>query len=75
MEITIKLMGLLKEKTPPDSKLELADGADINAALAALDVVSETIAVFTVNGSITRDRAQVLNPGDELTVLPPVGGG
>ena len=75
MQINIKLMGMLAAQTPSDGVLELAHGASIEDALVALDIPVDSVAAFTVNGSLVKDRAQTLAESDSLTVLPPVGGG
>jgi sulfur carrier protein ThiS len=75
MRIRLKLMGTLKAKMPPGGTLEVADGATIEDALHALEITSAKIRVFTVNGQFERDRARVLAANDELSVIPPVGGG
>ncbi len=75
MKVRLKLMGVLKTKTPEDGQLELEDGATIEDVLRALDVPVESVQVFTVNGSLERDRSRVLSDGDELSVLPPAVGG
>ena len=75
MQIQIKLMGILREKTPPDGKLQIGAGGSIEDVLEALQISPGSVQVFTVNGNLIRDRRHVLSEGDELTVLPPVGGG
>ena len=75
MHIRLKLMGVLKAKTPPGGTLEVADGATIDDVLRALEITSQTIRVFTVNGQFERNRGRVLAVNDELSVIPPVGGG
>ena len=75
MKVQIKLMGMLKDKSPPNGQLELADGSTIADALATLDIAPEKVQVITVNGSVERDRSRDLSEGDELSMLPPVGGG
>ena len=75
MVIQIKLMGTFKDRTPADGKLELPDNASVAAALAALEIGDERVQVLTINGSMIRDHAQPLSDGDEMTVIPPVGGG
>ena len=75
MMVHVKLMGVLKPKTPAGDQLELAEGASIEDLLRALDVPVESVQVFTVNGALERDRSRVLIGGDNLSVLPPAGGG
>ena len=68
-------MGILKEKTPGNGALLLRDGATITDALNALEIPVKGVHVFTVNGQLVRDKRRELTADDELTVLPPVGGG
>ncbi len=75
ISIRIKLMGMLQSKTPPDGLLKLSDDATILTVLEHLDINPETVHVFTVDGTLTRDKSLALTDGVELTVLPPVGGG
>jgi sulfur carrier protein ThiS len=75
MQIRVKLMGILKDKAPSDGVIELSAEASIEDALGVLDIPVESVQVFTVNGKLVRDRTRSLAADDELTVLPPVGGG
>lgn len=75
MQIRLKLMGMLKSKAPASGALEVTDGATIDDVLRALEIAPQSIRVFTVNGEFERDRSRVLAPNDELTAIPPVGGG
>ena len=75
MIVQIKLMGVLKAKTPQEGQLDLEDGATIEDVLLALEVPVESVQVFTVNGTLERDRSRELSDGDELSVLPPAVGG
>jgi len=75
MQISVKLMGVLKEKMPADGLLELEDHATIEEVLVRLDITGAKSSAFTVNGSFERDRSRKLSDGDELSVIPPVGGG
>jgi len=75
MQIRVKLMGTLKARTPPGGTLEVPDGATIDDVLRALSIESPALRVFTVNGQFERDRNRVLAADDELTAVPPVGGG
>jgi sulfur carrier protein ThiS len=73
--IRIKLMGMLKDRTPPDGQLTLPDGATLAQALESLEIPVDSVQVFSVNAALERNKQRVLVDGDELTVLPPVGGG
>lgn len=75
MEIRVKLMGLLKQHTPPEGRFDVSERATIDDVLTALQIVPDRVQVFTVNGTLVRDRSYQLSSGDELMVLPPVGGG
>ena len=75
MEIRVKMMGILKDRAPEGGTLELADQATIEDALVAVGIPADSVQVFTVNGTVERDRHRVLAAGDKLTVLPPMGGG
>ena len=75
MRIRLKLMGMLKARTPEGGALEIADGATIGDALHALGLAPQATHVVTVNGQVERDRRRALAPNDELTIIPPVGGG
>jgi sulfur carrier protein ThiS len=75
MRIRLKLMGVLKARTPEGGVLEVADGATIEDALHALGLPPQATHAVTVNGQVERDRRRALAPDDELTIIPPVGGG
>jgi sulfur carrier protein ThiS len=73
--VRVKLMGVLKDKTPAGGQLTLDDGATIAQALDALQIAADSVHVFTVDGALERNKQRILSEGAELTVLPPVGGG
>jgi molybdopterin converting factor small subunit len=75
VRIRLKLMGMLKDNAPDDSTLVLENKASIRDALVALGIPVESVQVFQVNGQLERDNSRELADNDELTVLPPVGGG
>ncbi len=75
MQITIKLMGILKSKSPENGVLELSDGATIDDLLASLEIPGTHVQVVSVNGRPEKDRTRALAAGDDVTILPPVAGG
>ena len=75
MQIRVKLMAALKEKSPEGNVLSLSDGATINDALVALKVPGNFVHLVMVNNQMERDRGRELADDDELMVMPPVGAG
>lgn len=75
MRIRVKLMGMLKDQNPPDGQLNVDDGTTIAAVLDKLGVSPGSVQVFSVNGQLERDATRQLSADDELTIIPPVGGG
>ncbi len=75
MQISIKLTGVFKSKTPEDDKLDLPEGATIENALDLLDIPRQRIQVVAINGTLERNFARKLESNDDLTVLAPVSGG
>ena len=74
-QIQVKLMGVLKKRTPPRGVLELEDGTTLAQAFSTLELPTSRIHAVSLNGQVERDFSRTLKPGDELIVLPPVGGG
>lgn len=75
MTVHVKLLGVLKEKTPEGDKLDLPDGATIASALEALDISEKSVQVVSINGTFERDFSRALQADDKMTVLAPVGAG
>jgi len=77
MEVTVRLFAMLRERAGArELTLSLPDGARVSDALAALGDVAppELPLVMAVNREYARDD-RVLDPGDELALIPPVSGG
>jgi len=77
VHVTVKLFAGLKEAAgASEVELELPDGARVKDALAALDHLAPEglTLVMAVNREYAYDT-QVLSPGDELALVPPVSGG
>ncbi len=76
MQTTIKIFGGLKTLAGTDEViLELPNGATVAKLLEAFPWVdADTALVVAVNREYA-DRSTVVNPGDEVALIPPVSGG
>jgi len=76
MEVKVRLFAMLRERAGArEVSLELPDGASVRDALDRLGDIAEDIPLVM---AVNRDYApedQVLGPGDELALIPPVSGG
>ena len=75
MQLHVKLMGMLRPKTPPGGEIEVPDGATVEAVLQSLDIAAGHVQLVTINGRPETDRSCTLADEDDLMVIPPVGGG
>jgi sulfur carrier protein ThiS len=75
MEVRVRLMGVLKARSPAGNRLDLPDGATVVQALERLGLSADGVHTVMVNGSLERNRLRPLRPADELTLLAPLGGG
>lgn len=79
MLVRAKLFATLARHLPgtrPGATVEvdLPEGATVADLLAKLHVPLEEARMFFVNGRV-RAADSVLQPGDEVAVFPPIGGG
>ncbi len=76
MEVTIKLFAMLRERAGAgEVTLELPAGARVRDAIVELgDVAAGLPLVMAVNREYAPED-HVLDPGDELALIPPVSGG
>ncbi|HYZ71106.1 MAG TPA: molybdenum cofactor biosynthesis protein MoaE [Thermoleophilaceae bacterium] len=76
MQVTVRLFAMLRERAGANEvSLELPEGARVADAIAALGGVADGLPlVMAVNREYAPDD-QVLDPGDELALIPPVSGG
>ena len=77
MRVRVKLQLTFADRAPGKStpfELELAPGATVAAALDAVSIPAAAPKVIMVNGRVATPQRE-LEPGDELTVFPPLEGG
>ena len=76
MTVTVRLFAILRQRAGRDSmELELPEGARVADALAAVDDLAGGLKLVM---AVNREYAaadDVLEPGDELALIPPVSGG
>ena len=79
MKISVEIAFSFKHELDKDYRtLEIRDGATVRDAMAGTDVVVHVRMTALVNGGNVQFRQRfdtVLQDGDRLTILPPVGGG
>ena len=76
MEVTVRLFAVLRERAgKPELTLELPDGARVGDALAELHALAEGVPLVMAVNREYADDERVLDPGDELALIPPVSGG
>ena len=79
MKVEVRLFATLRSYLPVGARgdgvsLELPPGATVGDVMASLNIPSDVACLTVVNG---HDAApdQVLAPGDELAMFPPLAGG
>lgn len=74
MTIEMRLFATLREGRGKVIPMEVPEGTTVGEATDSLAISRQDIAILLVNG---RDAAleRVLQPGDAVSVFPPVGGG
>ncbi len=78
MEVTVRLFAMLRERAgAQELTLELPEGARVGDALAsdALAGLADGIPLVMAGNREYADAEHVLDPGDELALIPPVSGG
>ena len=76
MEITVRLFAMLRERAGArEVTLELPDGARVADAIGALGEIAAGLPLVMAVNREYAPADQVLDPGDELALIPPVSGG
>jgi molybdopterin converting factor subunit 1 len=76
MEVTVRLFAMLRERAGAgEVTLELPEGARVEDALAQLGGLADGLPLVMAVNREYAPADQVLDPGDELALIPPVSGG
>lgn len=76
MTVRVRLFAMLRERAGRDVvELELPAGATVADALSALGDLTEGYSCVLAVNRVYAPESQVLEPGDELALIPPVSGG
>jgi molybdopterin synthase catalytic subunit/molybdopterin converting factor small subunit len=76
MEVTVRLFAMLRERAGvSELMLDLPEGARVSDALDSLEGLAEGIPLVMAVNREYADAGRVLDPGDELALIPPVSGG
>lgn len=79
MRVRVKLFAILSRYVPGAGsgvpfETDLPEGATVNELVRRLNLPSEEVKVAFINGH-TRPLDWPLEPGDEVGIFPPIGGG
>jgi MoaE-MoaD fusion protein len=76
MEVTVRLFAMLRERAgAKELTLELPEGARVEDALDELRTLAGGLPLVMAVNREYATQGQVLDPGDELALIPPVSGG
>ena len=76
MEVRVRLFAMLRERAGAgEVMLDLPDGARVNDAIEQLGDLAEGLPLVMAVNREYAPADQVLEPGDELALIPPVSGG
>jgi thiamine biosynthesis protein ThiS len=72
--VQLTLVGLLKKYAPPDTPLTIEPGQTVAEVIGDLGVDPDLVAIVMVNGR-QKLKSYRLQDGDQLKLVPMVGGG
>jgi molybdopterin converting factor subunit 1 len=76
VQVTVRLFAMLRERAGSGSvTVELPEGARVRDALAELSGLADGLPLVMAVNRDYADEDTVLDPGDELALIPPVSGG
>ena len=74
MDVEVRLFESLKKHLPEDGKVRLAEGSRVYDLLNALGISMDDVGILMINRADGRFD-QLLQDGDMVTLIPPIGGG
>lgn len=74
MDVEVRLFESLKKHQPDNGKLRLPAGARASDLITALGISADDVGILMVNRTDGRFD-QLLQDGDVVTLIPPIGGG
>ena len=74
MDVEVRLFESLKKHQPQGGKARLSMGSRVSDLLDALGISMDDVGILMVNRADGRFD-QLLQNGDVVTVIPPIGGG
>ena len=79
MQVDVVLFGLLRDHLPDGATdnratVELAEGADVESLVLALQIPYRRVYALLINGEQGEGSTR-LSDGDEVTLMPPFSGG
>lgn len=76
MKVTVRLFAMLRERAGTDRlELEVSHDACVDDVLQSLDELAAGIPLVLAVNREYAPRDQLLEPGDELALIPPISGG
>ena len=72
--VELTLVGLLRNYGPPQASLAVETGQTVSDVIRELGLNPDLVAIVMVNGR-QESKDHRLQPGDEVKLLPLVGGG
>jgi sulfur carrier protein ThiS len=74
MSVIVQPMGILKEYTGGESKINIPSGITVRQAIQEMGIPSDVVAVVIVNGEIEH-KDYLLKDGDFVKLMAIIGGG
>ena len=74
MDVEVRLFESLKKHLPEGGKVQLAEGSRASDLLTALGISTDDVGILMINRMDGRFD-QLIQNGDVVTLIPPIGGG